>query len=60
MFGKFEYNEDGLWCNACGEQLATNDEVEEDSFIEPDQCNTCDWPHEFDPVAAGLVDEDES
>ncbi|MGI9411964.1 MAG: hypothetical protein ACR2OV_17930 [Hyphomicrobiaceae bacterium] len=59
MFGKFEYNENGLWCSACGELLATNDEVEAEDFIEPDQCATCGWPEEYDPVAAGFVDEDE-
>ena len=54
--GTFDVNEWGLWCAACGQLLALPDEMDEESFEQPEQCKHCGWPDEFDPVRAGFAD----
>ena len=40
-------NDDGIWCNVCGEQLLTKDEAE--AGDEASQCKQCGAPDEIDP-----------
>lgn len=58
LFGAFTWNDHGIWCNACGEIQVPSWDIDDDTE-EPEQCCVCGWPDEFDPVAAGFVDEDE-
>ncbi|WP_170145733.1 hypothetical protein [Rhodoplanes elegans] len=46
-------NDDGVWCNVCGNLLkaafhCTEEELDE---YEPEQCRQCDAPDEIDPDA---------
>ncbi|MGI9422722.1 MAG: hypothetical protein ACR2PA_05985 [Hyphomicrobiaceae bacterium] len=60
MSGNFTETQDGIWCNACGELIAAGWQLVEEPDIEPPkQCPRCGWPDEFDPAAAGFVDEGE-
>jgi len=50
-------NDHGLWCDACGEHLATAEQLDDAEFWAPEQCTRCGWPDEFDPVRSGFADD---
>lgn len=37
-------NEDGLWCPACGDMIASRWKCEEPDYEAPDSCRTCGFP----------------
>lgn len=51
--GWFSKNDQGLWCNFCGEHLATEHELDDEVKIdlEDGNCNNCGAPDDIDPDA---------
>lgn len=39
----------GLWCNVCGNHVATDYDLEDEGFEPPTDCPQCGWPDDFDP-----------
>lgn len=40
----FSHNEQGLWCDVCGQHIADEIDLSDDDFCEPDTCKSCGFP----------------